>query len=168
MRNSVIQLSQNRFAGLAADALNHVEQQTLVDMALKVLESRYQPGEYLSSPASVAHYLQLRLAGRKAEVFACLFLDTRHRVICMDEMFHGTVSGAAVYPRVVVQRALEVNAVAVILTHNHPSGIAEPSSADIAITKLLQDALRLVDIRVLDHIVVGAAESVSFAEKGLL
>ncbi len=169
VNNDVVKLvSKNRFACLSIDALNPVEQQVLVEMAMQVLEARHQPGECLSSPTHVKTYLQLRLAGRKTEVFACLFLDHRHRVICFEEMFQGTVDSATVYPRVVVQRALEVNAAAVILTHNHPSGNTEPSKADITLTQRMQEALGLVDIRVLDHIVVGAAESVSFAERGLL
>jgi DNA repair protein RadC len=95
-------------------------------------------------------------------------LDNRHRIIADEELFQGTIDGASVHPRIVVQRALEVNAAAVILYHNHPSGVAEPSSADENITLRLKDALALVDIRVLDHFVVSAAESTSFAEKGIL
>ena len=102
------------------------------------------------------------------EVFGALFLDNRHRVIQVAEMFQGTIDGASVHPRVVVQRALEVNAAAVVFFHNHPSGVAEPSHADEAITRRLRDALALVDVRVLDHFVVAAGESVSFAERGLL
>ena len=97
-----------------------------------------------------------------------MFLDNRHRVLQVEEMFQGTIDGASVHPRVVVQRALEVNAAAVVLFHNHPSGVAEPSHADQAITRRLSDALALVDVRVLDHFVVAAGESVSFAESGLL
>ena len=97
-----------------------------------------------------------------------MFLDNRHRVIQVVEMFQGTIDGASVHPRVVVQRALELNAAAVVFFHNHPSGVAEPSHADEAITRRLRDALALVDVRVLDHFVVAAGESVSFAERGLL
>ena len=101
-------------------------------------------------------------------VFACLFLDNRHRVIKYEELFRGTIDGASVHPREVVKRALHHNSAAVILAHNHPSGVAEPSLADEAITRRLKDALSLVDVRVLDHFVVAAGESVSFAERGLL
>ena len=105
---------------------------------------------------------------RKAEVFGCLFLDNQHRVIDVGELFQGTIDGASVHPRVVVQQALALNAAAIVFFHNHPSGVAEPSHADEAITKRLKDALALVDIRVLDHFVVTAGECVSFAERGLL
>jgi DNA repair protein RadC len=109
----------------------------------------------------------LQLRDRPYEVFACLFLDTRHRVIAFEELFRGTIDGASVHPRELVRRALEHNAAAVILAHNHPSGVAEPSAADRQITTRLKDALALVDVRVLDHCVVGD-EIVSFAERGLL
>jgi DNA repair protein RadC len=101
-------------------------------------------------------------------VFGCVFLDNRHRVRGVEELFHGTIDGASVHPRVVVQRALEVNAAALILFHNHPSGVAEPSRADELLTRRLKDALALVDVRVLDHFVVTAEDSVSFAERGLI
>jgi DNA repair protein RadC len=101
-------------------------------------------------------------------VFGALFLDNRHRVLEVAEMFQGTIDGASVHPRVVVQRALEVNAAAIVFFHNHPSGVAEPSHADEALTRRLREALALVDVRVLDHFVVAAGESVSFAERGLL
>jgi len=113
-------------------------------------------------------YLRLGLAEHKKELFGCFFLDNRHRVIEMAELFHGTIDGASVHPRVVVQRALEANAAAIVLFHNHPSGIAEPSQADSMLTRRLKEALALVDVRVLDHFVVAAGESVSFAERGLI
>jgi DNA repair protein RadC len=119
-------------------------------------------------PASVREYLQLKLHDCKAENFGAVFLDNQHRVLCFEEMFQGTIDGAQVHPRVVVQRALEANAAAVILYHNHPSGLAEPSRADENITSRLKDALSLVDVRVLDHFVVGAEDVTSFAERGLL
>ena len=102
------------------------------------------------------------------ELFCCLFLDNRHRVICCEELFRGTINGASVHPREVVRRALEHNAAALILAHNHPSGVAEPSQADIQITHRLRDALALVDIRVLDHMIVGDGEISSLAERGEL
>ena len=122
----------------------------------------------LKNPQSTRDFLKISLRNYQHEVFACLFLDNRHRVICFEELFTGTIDGASVYPREVVKRALQHNAAAVILSHNHPSGVAEPSLADRNITTRLVQALDLVDIRVLDHIVIGGAESVSFAERGLL
>lgn len=114
------------------------------------------------------HLLNTHLRDRHAEVFCCVWLDTRHRMIRLDEMFHGTINGASVYPREVVKRAIHLNAAAVILAHNHPSGVAEPSRADRQITERLRDALKLVEVRILDHIVIGDAENVSFAERGWL
>jgi DNA repair protein RadC len=122
----------------------------------------------LSKPDETRDFLRLRLADYRNEVFGCLFVDNRHRIIAVRELFQGTIDGASVYPRVVVQQAMEVNAAAVVFFHNHPSGVAEPSHADEAITRRLKDALALVDVRVLDHFVVSAGESVSFAERGLL
>nr|MBV6629671.1 DNA repair protein RadC [Oceanococcus sp. HetDA_MAG_MS8] len=108
------------------------------------------------------------LSERSAEVFCCLWLDTKHRLLRLDEMFSGTIDGASVYPREVVRRALQLNAAAVIFAHNHPSGVAEPSRADRDITRRLQDALQLIEVRVLDHLVVGCGEHASFAERGWL
>ena len=102
------------------------------------------------------------------EVFACLFLDARNRVISFDEMFHGTIDGASVHPREIVRRAIQRNAAGLIVAHNHPSGVAEPSRADRALTRRLRDAVELVDVRLLDHVVVGDGEVVSFAERGWL
>ena len=111
---------------------------------------------------------RLRLSERPNEVFVCLFLDTRHRVIAVEELFHGTIDGASVHPRVVVQRALESNSAAVLFFHNHPAGVAEPSQADLRITERLKNSLALVEIRVLDHVVVATEGTVSFAERNLL
>lgn len=127
-----------------------------------------QAGPPLANPRATRDYLRARLRDRDHEVFCCLFLDNRHRVIAFEEVFRGTIDGASVHPRDVVKLALARNAAAVILAHNHPSGIAEPSQADEMITARLRDALALVDIRVLDHIVVGDAACVSFAERGLI
>ena len=127
---------------------------------------RQQP--VLTSPNVVREYLAVHYAGHEREVFSCLFLDSRHRLISVEEMFLGTVDGASVHPREVVKRALKLNAAAVILAHNHPSGVAEPSQADELITVRLRDALALVDIRVLDHLVIGGATVTSFAERGLI
>jgi len=122
----------------------------------------------LSSPQHTRRFLQHHLGARQREVFSCLFLDSQHRLIRCDDLFHGTLDGAAVYPREVVARALQYNSAAVIFAHNHPSGVAEPSAADKRITERLQAALALLDIRVLDHIIVGRGHEYSFAEAGLL
>lgn len=124
--------------------------------------------DVLSSPAETRRFLQHHLACHNREVFCCLFLDSQHRVLSCDDLFFGTLDGAAVYPREVVVRALQHRAAAVIFAHNHPSGVAEPSAADRRITQRLCAALTLLDIRVLDHIVVGAGEAFSFAEAGLI
>jgi DNA repair protein RadC len=127
---------------------------------------RSQP--VLTSPNAVREYLAVHYAGKEREVFGCLFLDSRHRLIAVEEMFLGTVDGASVHPREIVKRALKLNATAVILAHNHPSGVAEPSQADELITVRLRDALALVEIRVLDHLIVGGTRVVSLAERGLV
>jgi len=136
--------------------------------ARKALSRKFRRGATLSSPAETAEALAHQFADLEHEVFACLFLDNRHRVIAFEELFRGTIDGASVYPREVVKQALAHNAAAVILAHNHPSGDPEPSQADRTITTRLKDALALVDVRVLDHIVVGGAEHISFAERGLI
>ena len=125
-------------------------------------------GDALTSPTDTQRYLQARLRGYPHEVFACVYLDNRHRVIQYEELFRGTINGASVHPREVVKSALRHNAAALILAHNHPSGIAEPSSADELLTQRLRDALALVDVRVLDHIIIGDGKPVSFAERGLI
>lgn len=122
----------------------------------------------LTSPNTVREYLAVHYAGHEREVFSCLFLDSRHRLIAVEELFLGTVDGASVHPREVVRRALKLNATAVVLAHNHPSGVAEPSQADELITVRLRDALALVEIRVLDHLIVGGTTVVSLAERGLI
>jgi DNA repair protein RadC len=129
-------------------------------------ELRRQPA--LESPRAVRQYLSLHYAGHEREVFCCLFLNNRHQLIALEEMFQGTVDGASVHPREVVKRALRLNAASVILAHNHPSGVAEPSHADELITVRLRDALALVDIRVLDHLIVGGTTVVSLAERGVI
>ena len=140
----------------------------VLELSTRVLREQARSGTALESPGAVRDYLRLALAGLGHEVFAVLFLDARHRVIACDEMFRGTLTQTSVYPREVVKQALAHNCAAVILAHNHPSGIAEPSRADEALTRALQAALALVDVKVLDHLVVAGARSVSFAERGLL
>ena len=165
---SVEALVEDRLSGLRPADLNDVEKQSVITLAMKVLSIKHRAGRVLSKPDETRVFLRLRLADYRNEVFGCLFLDNRHRIIAVRELFQGTIDGASVYPRVVVQQAMEVNAAALVFFHNHPSGVAEPSHADEAITRRLKDALALVDVRVLDHFVVSAGESVSFAERGLL
>ncbi|MBT2969657.1 MAG: DNA repair protein RadC [Candidatus Thiodiazotropha taylori] len=165
---SVEALVEDRLSDLKPADLNDVEKQSVITLAMKVLSIKHRAGRVLSKPDETRDFLRLRLADYRNEVFGCLFVDNRHRIIAVRELFQGTIDGASVYPRVVVQQAMEVNAAAVVFFHNHPSGVAEPSHADEAITRRLKDALALVDVRVLDHFVVSAGESVSFAERGLL
>jgi len=127
-----------------------------------------QSGPVLANPQATRDFLYMRLRDLPHEVFCVLFLDNRHRVIAFEELFRGTIDGATVHAREVVKRALAHNAAAVILSHNHPSGVAEPSQADEIITRRLKNALDLVEIRLLDHLVVGDGHCESFAERGLL
>jgi DNA repair protein RadC len=145
-----------------------VQLQAVLEMARRYLGEALERGQPLTSPEDTRNYLQAVLRDRQREAFCCLYLDTRHRVLRFEELFQGTVDGAAVYPREVVKKALGANAAAVILVHNHPSGVAEPSRADETLTRRLKEALELVDIRVLDHLVVGDGEMTSFAERGLI
>ena len=142
--------------------------QAVMEMARRHLAESLRAGDLLSSAALARDYAMARLRHHRQEVFAVMFLDNKHRLLAFEEMFFGTIDGASVYPREVVKKALAHNAAAVILTHNHPSGVADPSQADMRITERLQAALELVDVRVIDHLVVGAEEVVSFAEHGLL
>lgn len=144
----------------------YVQLQAVLEMSQRYLSETLQRGDSLNSPEHTKHYLMSILRDRQREAFYILFLDNQNRVIANEVMFEGTIDAASVYPREVVKRALEHNAAALILAHNHPSGIAEPSQADRRITRRLSDALGLVDIRVLDHFVVGDGEVVSFAERG--
>ena len=146
----------------------YVQLHAALELGRRYLESSISRGQVLASPKDTRDYLRAKLRAYPYEVFACLFLDNRHRVICFEELFTGTIDGASVHPREIVRRALFHNAAATIFAHNHPSGVAEPSHADEAITKRLQAALALVDVRVLDHFVVGDQETVSMAERGLL
>ena len=159
---------ENRFASLTPSCLSSAEKSSLVSLALKVLSQRYRRGRVLNSPDEIEGFLRLKLSGRRNEVFGIIFLDCRHRLIRTVELFQGTVDGAAVYPRVVVQKALDHNAAAVVLYHNHPSGVAEPSEADRSITATLGRALALVEVRLLDHLVVTDGTYVSLAERGYI
>ena len=146
----------------------YVQLQAGLEMARRYLAERLVRGDALTSPQDTRDFLMARLRGYPHEVFACLFLDNRHRMLSFEELFSGTIDGASVHPREIVKRALSHNAAAVILAHNHPSGVAEPSRADEMLTRRLKDALALIDVRTLDHIVIGDGEAVSFAERGLL
>jgi DNA repair protein RadC len=137
------------------------------ELVRRHLREGLKRGTALSSPADTLDYLQHSLQGRRREVFQCMFLDTRHRVICHEELFQGSIDGACVYPRVVAEHALRHNAAAVIVAHNHPSGVTEPSLADQAITRRLKDALKLLEIRLLDHFIIGDGVPVSMAARGM-
>jgi len=173
----------NEFGGLAgllnADAgtlervkgigpAKRAELAAVLELARRSMAHQLQQRPLFDSPGRVKEYLRLRLAQLQHEVFAVLFLDAQHQLLSMDEMFRGTLTQTSVYPREVVKRALATNAAAVVLAHNHPSGVAEPSRADEFLTQTLKSALALVDVRVLDHLVVGRGDVVSFAERGLL
>ena len=149
--------------------ITHRQEDLIITKALQILEERLVYGEIfeITSPQSAGDFVKLKLRDREREVFAAMFLDTRHRLIKYEEMFYGTIDGASVHPREVVKLALEHNAAAVIFAHNHPSGVAEPSQADIQITGRLKTALALIDVRVLDHLIVGT-EVISLAQRGHL
>lgn len=140
--------------------------QAVLEMARRALGEELQTNSTLNSPRSVREFLRLLLASKAYEAFAVLFLDTKHRLIAAEELFHGTLTHASVHPREVVKAALRHNAGAVILAHNHPSGVSAPSQADHALTATLKQALALIDVRVLDHFVVAGQEVHSFAEHG--
>lgn len=140
----------------------------VLQKASQIIQARYaRLSEPFTSPSLTKEYLQLKLAGYDREVFGIMLLDSQHRLIEYQELFQGTINAAAVYPREVVKTVIQANAAAVILTHNHPSGVPEPSDADVRITEKLKGCLEIIDVPVLDHIVVGET-CVSFAERGLL
>lgn len=145
-----------------------VQMQAVLEMARRALGEEISGGDALCSPTAVKDYLRLTLAGKGYEVFMALFLDSQNRVIASEELFRGTLTQTSVYPREVVKRALHHNAAALIVAHNHPSGVAEPSHADEMLTKALKQALALVDVKVLDHFIVASGGVLSFAERGLL
>jgi DNA repair protein RadC len=142
--------------------------QALPELARRYFEETLPIGEAIRSPADTETFLLARLRDRPHEVFCCLYLDNRHRVLRFEELFRGTIDGTSVYPREVVKQALAVNAAAIILAHNHPSGVAEPSQADERITRRIKSALELVDIRLLDHLIIGDGISTSLASRGML
>jgi DNA repair protein RadC len=146
----------------------YTQLQAALELARRHYQEALQAGPGLNSPRDTRQFLVAQLRDRPYEVFCCLHLDNRHRLIAFDELFRGTIDGASVHPREVVRQALSRNAAAVIIAHNHPSGVAEPSQADELITQRLKDALALVDIRLLDHLVIGDGCCTSFAERGLV
>ncbi len=184
---NVLQLSQellDTFGGLAGllntslDDLKTIkglggpakraELTAVLELARRAMAERLKERAVFDSPEAVKHYLQLHIASRPHEVFAALFLDAQHRLIALEELFRGTLTQTSVYPREVVIRALHHHAAAVVLAHNHPSGSVEPSRADESLTQTLKAALALVDVRVLDHVIVAAGQTLSMAEKGLI
>ncbi|MBI2802441.1 MAG: DNA repair protein RadC [Gammaproteobacteria bacterium] len=145
-----------------------VAMQGALELSRRYLRAGLERAGPLTNPAAARDYLIAQFKPLQREVFACLFLDTRHQIIAFERLFFGTLDAATVHPREVVRRALELNAGAVILAHNHPSGVAEPSQADRALTRRLSDALSLVEVRVIDHVVIGDGATTSFAERGWL
>lgn len=161
---SLEEFSQYKGLGLA----KYVQLQATLEMAKRYLEQSLYQQDVLTSSTATQNFCKVRLQGLTYEVFACLFLDSQNRLIMFDELFRGTIDKSSIYPREVIKQALLHNAASVIFTHNHPSGVVKPSQADIKITQHLKNALQLVDIQVLDHIIVGIGASFSFAEHGIL
>lgn len=157
----------DRFATMQADDLTPTEQDSLVALALKILEPKVSYDTF-TEVAATMEFMRLRFARKQWEVFAVAFLDNRHRLIALEELFRGTIDGCSVHPRVIAQRALALNGAACLLVHNHPSGIPTPSPADLLVTRRIQDALDLFEIKVLDHIIVGGEGAVSLAQQGQL
>ncbi len=167
--SKLIAVSQKEFCKIhGLGPAKYVQLQATVEIARRALQEEMRSGDALNSPGAVRDYLRLLLGGRTQEVFMVIFLDAQHRAIASEEMFQGTLTQTSVYPREVVIRALHHNAAAVILAHNHPSGIAEPSQSDRLLTDALKQALALVDVRVLDHFIVAGTTCLSFAERGMV
>jgi len=165
--NTLMHTNQADFCkGHGLGNAKYVQLQAVLEMSRRYLHESISKKSTLSNPDDTKRFLQSQLAGQQREVFACLFLDNKHQVIAFDTLFYGTIDGASVYPREVVKSTLQHNAAAVIFAHNHPSGDPEPSQADINITQQLIEALKLIDVRVLDHIIIGLASTSSLAELG--
>lgn len=166
---ALLEADQSMFCdGKGLGPAKYAQLQAVLEMGRRYLASTLEKGEAFTDIQQSSLFFKQQLRHHQQEVFACLFLDSQHQLIRFDELFYGTIDGASVYPREIVKQALKLNAAAVILGHNHPSGIAEPSHADISITQRIKEALALVDIRVLDHIIVGDGETRSLAELGKL
>ncbi len=165
----LIAASQKEFCKIhGMGPAKYAQLQATMELTRRALQEEMRSGDALNSPGAVRDYLRLLLGGRTQEVFMVIFLDAQHRVIASEEMFQGTLTQTSVYPREVVKRALHHNAAAVILAHNHPSGIAEPSQSDRLLTDALKQALALVDVRMLDHFIVAGTICLSFAERGMV
>ncbi len=164
LNQSKQELCQHKGIGLA----KYVQLQAALEMSRRYLEQQLKRTDALESPQATRSYLRARLRDCRNEQFGCIFLDNRHRVIEYEDLFYGSISSASVHPRVVVQRALHHNAAAVIVAHNHPSGICEPSNSDIEITRTLKQALALIEVRLLDHLIVGDSTITSLAEQALI
>jgi len=158
----------NMFEAIEHKNLTLSEQESIIQLAREITREKCKTGQIVSSSVFISQLLIQELADLNNEVFGAVFLSSHREIISIDNLFQGTIDGASVYSRVVVQRVLECNAAAVIFYHNHPSGFSLPSSADRQLTKRLQEALKLIDVPVLDHLVVGGANVVSFAERGML
>jgi len=144
----------------------YVQLQACLEMSQRHLAEQMTLQDVMENPEQVKQYVQARLMSKPNEVFAAIFLDNQHRVIAFEELFFGTINASSVHPRIVLQRCLALNAAAIIITHNHPSGVSEPSLSDIDITKTLKTALNLIDVRLLDHLVVASHQVTSLAERG--
>ncbi len=166
--NALLGASEERFCqhkGLGQ--AKFVQMKAVVEMSRRYLDEKMRHGDVLTNASAVEDYLKMQLRHYPYEVFCCIFLDTKHRVIEFEELFQGTIDSASVHPREVIRRVIHHNAAAVIFSHNHPSGVAEPSQADQRITETLKQALSFLDVRVLDHFIIGD-EVVSFAQRGLM
>src|SRR5687768_9937815 len=167
--NGLFSADQNAFCQVPGmGPAKFAQLQAVLEMARRALEEKLKSGDTMSSPGSVRDYLRLSLQGKQHEVFIGIFLDAGNRTIASEELFRGTLTQTSVYPREVLKRALHHNAAAIIFAHNHPSGVAEPSHADEILTQSLKQALLLVDVKVLDHFIVGSGAAMSFAERGLI
>ena len=158
----------NRFAGLGVETLSEAERESVVKLALEVMAREVADGPVMAGETAAARYLQLKAGRREREVFGCLFLTTRNRLIRDEELFQGSIDRATVHPRVILQRALAHNAAALICYHNHPSSVADASASDMSLTGRVKDLLDEIDVRLLDHIVVSRTETVSMAARGLI
>ena len=149
-------------------SVKYAQIQAAIELGRRYLQSELQTGDAFTSPEQTRDFLALKLRAYPFEVFACLYLDNRHRLISFEELFRGTIDSAQVHAREIVRSALKHNAAAVIFSHNHPSGVAEPSQSDVNLTLELKKALQLIDVRVLDHLIIGSSEAISLAERGVI
>jgi DNA repair protein RadC len=167
-RGSLARAARLSARSLGLGSAKYAQMQAASELTRRALAAEMKSGVNLGSPTAVRDFLRLSIQNRQVEVFVGLFLDAQNRVVAVEELFSGTLTQTSVFPREVVRRALHHNAAGVIFAHNHPSGVAEPSHADETLTQALKEALALIDVRVLDHFVVGRGATLSFAERGLL